>query len=237
MRLPNKINPCPIVESIIELRFEPEVPDDAIFGLIHREINDEYEHQKLPILDLPDYVRKNQPNLKFKPYYKFSNETHVINLGPRVISLIKKEPYKGWNSFSQNAKSIFSKLSRLEIVRKTERLGLRYINFFDGDIYDKVNLSLTLGNERFIKEDTYIKNVFEESGHKIILQVGNNANLNRNGKAGKGSLLDVDVHLEKMPNEFLINSENTLNKVHKTEKRIFFKLLNDSFIKKLNPQY
>lgn len=238
MDLPKKITPCPIVEAIIELRFEPDVPDEAVFGLIHRKIKDEYTHlQKLPILDLPEYVKKNQPNLKFKPYYKFSNETYDINLGPRVISLIKKEPYEGWQAFSESAKSILNKMNQLEIIKKIERLGLRYINFFDGNIYDKVNLALTLGNESFIKEDTYIKNVFGKSGHKIILQLGNNANLNKNNEVRKGSLLDVDVHLESLSNEFLMDSDDILNSIHKNEKEIFFKLLEDNFIKELNPQY
>jgi uncharacterized protein (TIGR04255 family) len=238
MDLPKKIAPCPIVEAIIELRFEPDIPDEAVFGLIHKEIKNEYTHlQKLPILDLPEHVKKNQPNLKFKPYYKFSNETYDINLGPRVISLIKKEPYEGWQAFSKSAKSILNKLNQLEIIKKIERLGLRYINFFDGNIYDKVNLALTLGNESFIKKDTYIKNVFEESGHKVILQLGNSANLNKNNEVRKGSLLDVDVHLESLSNEFLLDSDDILNSIHKIEKEIFFKLLEDNFIKELNPQY
>ena len=35
MQIPKKITPCPILEAIVEIRFEPEEPDDAIFGIIY----------------------------------------------------------------------------------------------------------------------------------------------------------------------------------------------------------
>lgn len=32
MELPKRITPCPIIDSIIEIRFESTVPDEAAFG-------------------------------------------------------------------------------------------------------------------------------------------------------------------------------------------------------------
>lgn len=238
MKLPKSIEPCPIIESIIELRFLASEPDDAIFGLVHKEIKEEYKSvQKLPILNLPEQIRNNQPNFKFKPYYKFSNKDYDINLGPRVISIIKREPYNGWKRFSSEAKSIFYRLSQLEIVSEILRLGLRYTNFFDENIYDKVDLELTLGDENFIKKDTYIKNTYEKSGHNIILQLGNSSTLRKGNEVRSGSVLDVDVSIENLSTNFLVNSEEVLNKVHKVEKETFFGLLKNDFINELNPQY
>ena len=35
IRLPEKINPCPILEAIVEIRFDSKVPHEAIFGIIY----------------------------------------------------------------------------------------------------------------------------------------------------------------------------------------------------------
>jgi hypothetical protein len=36
MKLPVSISPCPIVESVTEVRFETTVPEDAVFGLVYQ---------------------------------------------------------------------------------------------------------------------------------------------------------------------------------------------------------
>ena len=67
--LPKKINPCPILESIIELRFSTSFPHDAIFGIIYKEFKDLYPKvEPLPILQLPEIVRREDKNLLYKPY-------------------------------------------------------------------------------------------------------------------------------------------------------------------------
>ncbi|HYX05938.1 MAG TPA: TIGR04255 family protein [Bacteroidales bacterium] len=239
MKLPKSIEPCPIIESIIELRFLTNEPDDAIFGLFHREIRDQFnEVNKLPILDLPEKVRKAESNLKFKPYYKFSNTEFDINLGPRVISIIKKEPYSGWKKFSNTATNMVKVLKELDIVTSLERLGLRYINFFDYDVYEKVDVKLTLGGENFIKNDTLIKNTYKMSGYDVTLQLSNSSTLKNDDKIRNGSVLDIDVSLKSLRVSFLTEPQNELNDIHTTEKEIFFNLLKEEFvINNLNPKY
>jgi uncharacterized protein (TIGR04255 family) len=69
MKLPKKISPCPIVEAIIEIRFDASLPGDAIFGIIYNMLKDEYTNlEKLPILELPDAIRTTDPNLMYSPH-------------------------------------------------------------------------------------------------------------------------------------------------------------------------
>ena len=70
MQIPKKITPCPILEAIVEIRFEPEEPDDAIFGIIYNQFKKSFpEIEKLPILQIPDQFRSKDPNLIYKPHY------------------------------------------------------------------------------------------------------------------------------------------------------------------------
>jgi uncharacterized protein (TIGR04255 family) len=75
MEIPIKISPSPIVDSILELRFTTSLHHDAIFGIVYSAFKADYQkHESLPILQLPEPVRKTDPNLKFKPYYRLLNE-------------------------------------------------------------------------------------------------------------------------------------------------------------------
>jgi len=238
MRIPKKIDPCPIVESIIELRFKPSVPTDAVFGLIYNQVKNSYQEvQKLPILDLPEQIRNQDKNLLYRPYHKLRNEQYDLNIGPRVISLIKKEPYNGWERFSADTYDLIEQVAHAGIVKTIERLGVRYINFFDSNIYDKVDLKLLLGDKNFIKNDTYIKNVYEDSGIKIILQLGNNVSYNKSGSVKTGSLIDVDVSRYNLGDAFISSPNEILNEMHKKEKEVFFEILQDDFVNQLNPEY
>lgn len=238
MKLPKKINPCPIVESIVEIRFQPSVPPDAVFGLIFKEVKNLFKDvRKLPILDIPEPIRRHDKNLINRPHHKLKNENYDLNIGPRIISLIKKEPYVGWDNFSRDIINLLNQVSDVGVIESIDRLGIRYRNFFDLDIFNRVNLKLLLGEKNFIKEDTYIKNTFEESGIKIVLQLGNKVNYNKDGNKKTGSLLDVDVSKTNLNISFLSNPTNILNEMHDKEKEVFFNILQDKFINQLNPEY
>lgn len=52
MELPKKIDPCPIVDAIIEIRFSTNIHPSAVFGVIYNEFKDKYPTvEKLPILN------------------------------------------------------------------------------------------------------------------------------------------------------------------------------------------
>ena len=106
MQLPKKITPCPIAEAIVEIRFDsnPDIPADAIWGIIYNSFKEEYSFksiEKLPILQIPEPVRLNDPALIYKPNYKLSNEKFIFQIGPKVISLASAPNYIGWRIFSE----------------------------------------------------------------------------------------------------------------------------------------
>ncbi|MDZ7758957.1 MAG: TIGR04255 family protein [Desulfovermiculus sp.] len=69
MKIPKRIDPCPIVEALYEIRFEPNYPSDAIFGLIYKAMKQEFDSfEKLPILELPETIRSTDDVLEYKPY-------------------------------------------------------------------------------------------------------------------------------------------------------------------------
>ena len=74
--LPIRIEACPLIDALIEFRFEAAITKSAVFGIIYNLIKEEYRGNviNLPILQIPEQIREVDPNLKFKPLYRIENE-------------------------------------------------------------------------------------------------------------------------------------------------------------------
>ena len=81
MDIPKKITPCPIIESILEIRFNTKIPSEAIFGMVYSRIQGRFfpNMEKLPILQIPDQLRSNDPNLMFRPTHKLYKDNLLIS--------------------------------------------------------------------------------------------------------------------------------------------------------------
>ena len=66
--LPIRIEACPLIDALIEFRFEAAITKSAVFGIIYNLIKEEYRGNviNLPILQIPEQIREVDPNLKFK---------------------------------------------------------------------------------------------------------------------------------------------------------------------------
>jgi uncharacterized protein (TIGR04255 family) len=130
VKLPKKVDPCPILQAIVELRFDSTLPNDAIFGIIYKEFQDDYPNvEELPILQLPEIVRKQDPNLLYKPNYRLSkNEEFVFQVGAKMVSLAINKPYTGWQLFSEKLHNHIERVDSLNLSNSYSRIGIRYIN-------------------------------------------------------------------------------------------------------------
>ena len=71
MRLPKSISPCPIREAIAEVRFESNVPADAVFGIVYQALQKDFpKSEALPIVALPTLIRDATTDFVFQPHYR-----------------------------------------------------------------------------------------------------------------------------------------------------------------------
>ena len=101
--LPSRIEKCPLIDALIEFRFEAAIAKSAVFGVIYNLIRNDYRGNviNLPILQIPEQIREVDPNLKFKPLYRIEGDKFIIQIGYDVLSISSKMPYVGWPEFSQ----------------------------------------------------------------------------------------------------------------------------------------
>jgi len=236
-KLPRKISPCPIVEAVVEIRFDANIEADAIFGILYQEVKDKYPGpvEKLPILQIPEEIRSQDNALKKQPYYKLSHNNLSLSIGPKVFSISCYKDYIGWEEFSKVIEETLGIVDTLKIVTQVERFGLRYVNFFEEmDIFDNIVVQITKNDQPMDCDGKYIR--VKNHIDQIIstIQIANKAKL-RGGVKG-GSIVDIDVSA-KEPITFFENRTQLIKNCHEMEKKSFFELLTKNFLETLNPEY
>lgn len=240
-RMPLRLEKCPLVDALIEIRFESSIIGSAIFGIIYNLIRNDYNGTvtSLPILQVPEQIRRNDPNLKFKPLYRIEAEKYIIQIGDDVLCISSKIPYTGWGEFSSRTIELIKKISGENIINRVLRIGHRYVNFFEGDIMDKLTISKpTISG--YQTNNILVRTEIRDCDDFIdTVQITNSATYKSpfNTETLLGSLIDIDSFKEYGNNYFLENLEKEINKVHTCEKNMFFSLLTDDFLDSLNPVY
>ena len=238
MLLPKEIKPCPIVEAIIDVSFKASVPEDAVFGIVFNSVKSFYpEFVKLPIIQLPETIRSSDPTLKYLPHYQFSNDTFLFQLGPRKMSFHCSGEYVGWKDFSSHFYEVLDAISLINLVDIVHRTGIRYINFFESDVFKNINLKILM-NENPMEAKQIVLNAEIEDGKFINrLQVVHTGTLTVNSMEKTGSIIDIDTfHMEDLSDFFDIYRE-LIEEGHTAEKKLFFSLLKEDYLESLNPHY
>jgi len=239
INLPTRIEKCPIIDALVELRFEASVNANAVFGLIYGALMQSYPGNvmNLPIMQLPEAVRMSDPALKFKPLYRIENKDVIIQIGTDVISISSPLPYIGWVSFKEHVLQIIKLIHNSKIISRVIRLGHRYVNFFESDLLDKITMHFQM-TEGYAIQNLIITTQVKDSDFNNTIQFSNNAALYLGTPNQKnGSIIDIDTFRDYPDGYFLDNIEAEIMKAHQCEKTLFFSLLKPDFVESLNPQY
>jgi uncharacterized protein (TIGR04255 family) len=237
MKLPKSISPCPIKEAVAEIRFDSNVPADAVFGIVYQALKKDFSEAKpLSILNLPAEIRVADKDLAFQPHYRLQNDASVVLVGPKVISVGMRGDYPGWSVQSRRIKDTMNQFNQTGIVTKVLRVGLRYISFFAFDIYPNLLLKITVGDTSLDGEETVFKTILSGKGCKSLLQIRKGVALSKK-LSEKGSVIDIDSFTPSPAGEFANFLEQFLEDGHQAEKDLFFRLLKPDFLKTLNPIY
>lgn len=239
MTRPTKITPDPIIDAVVEFRFESDIPPDAILGMLFSVVRKEFpDFKKLPIAEIPEEIRRNDPQLKFAPCYQSISNGYRLNVGPNVISLGNPGNYVGWKeNFYPFLQDIVKQLENSEIVKKFTRVGIRYIDFFEVDIFENITLSIKLNDKPLVAKQTMISTIFEHDEFITRVNIQNNTVISRNNKKGFGSIIDTDTFWEPQYNVSFKKLAETIDNQHNVSLDVFFGLLKPDFLKTLNPEY
>ena len=127
----------PIIESICEFKFTEDTNwDITVPGLIFEDVRTEYPYKEQratqeisisPPTAESDKMRSQIKRSDFAVFYK-EDKKSLIQIGPRILSTSRLQPYQTWNDFKSQIGYAFGKLHGRVEPKEIQRIGLRYIN-------------------------------------------------------------------------------------------------------------
>ncbi len=237
-RLPERIEPCPIVEAIFEARFVSACPWDTMPGLVFAQIRDKYPEQKsLPLAEIPTSLRQN-PALSRLPLIQFLSGRFLIQMGPRVVNLVTRPPeYPGWPAIREELGWLTERLKAAAVIQATERLSVRYVDFFEGDIFESIRLGLAVDGQRLCGLRTDLATLFQRELMTVRLHVTNSAIVEPSGTPRTGSVVDLDAWFGPQDADLFANGLPRFEEARRAIKELFFGLLREDVLDKFNPVY
>jgi uncharacterized protein (TIGR04255 family) len=235
------ISPNPVVESIVEMRFDSDIPQNAIFGLLYSKLKDKFpEVKSLPIMQLPEEIRIKSDQFKHKAWYQLEGNEIVVEIGPDVITFnqnkILDKGYSSWKDYSKTIFEIIELLKSTQAINSVKRVGIRYISFFEANIFENVKANVSIINNAVTKENTQLVTEIKSGLFTKRITLQNNALLAHNGLEKVGSLVDIDAYFSESIVD-LGKIEKMVDDGHLELKELFFELLKEEFLKTLNPVY
>lgn len=242
-RLPNRITPCPIIEAVFEIRFVTSEPWTTLPGLLYAAIREHYDSKRdLPLAQFPEPVRSADPRLALQPLIRFEGQgPFAVVCGPRVVALATQpERYPGWGAIETELSWLVPKVLGSGIVHEPERLGVRYVDFFELDLFPRMRLGLAIDGGTVTEGDMTVAVTFSQwNPFAVRLAVSNNATMKgSDDRARRGSVLDADVGLGALDfdaDEGAIRDR--FRQAHRINKEAFFGLLRPEFLGTLSPEY
>ena len=239
-QLPVWIDPCPIIEVVSEIRFETAVPAEAIAGMVFASVRDDFPRMAtLPAAAIPAETRRHDPHLAYQAHYRLEGDSGVVLVGPNAVAIgISDRPYPGWPVARRQFEAVFERVAAANFISKVMRFGLRYVNFFEGNVLPQLTLSFNIDAEPITGVGTSFTSIFQERGCQLLLQVHSGVTLVTN-PAKSGSVIDIDAFNDKLPQSGSVTESfaSFLEIAHSAEKGMFFRLLAPELLQSLNPSY
>ncbi|MBI9096232.1 MAG: TIGR04255 family protein [Sphaerochaeta sp.] len=243
-KYPIKLGQCPIVETIFEVKFTPNCPDEVVFGVLFQAISPVLKGCNLvplPILQIPSEIRKNDPNLINQPHYHLIKDNLVVGIGPRTLFFSNREPYKGWNEFKRFVIQLLEAATQVKVISSVNQTGLRYINVIESPLFSVSNLVVSINEQPLTPDTTASIHTEIKKGDKVvILQLNNSVEISLNNKPVRTvSMIDIGIACNQVMSvdTFAKKLDSILEESHDLEKQTFYDLLLGSYIDAMSPIY
>lgn len=238
--LPVRISPCPILEAIMEVRFVTEEDWEVLPGLLFNLVRERYPVKKtLSLSQIPSDIRKKVPELTYRALLQFERENFVIRFGPRVFALATKGDYPGWPAFRSEMEWLLKRVEEAGFITEGERLGLRYMDFFEGRgrLFDLLTAKVFFGDYPVSGPELQVSKVLRREPFQARLVLNDGVTVRRGGAVVQGGLLDLDVWLSAQHFGLFNDGLEQFDKGHDLNKQVFFGLLDPSYLESLKPEY
>lgn len=248
--LPKAIDDCRLIETIIEIRIVPatEVGGAMLAGMLMPRLQEAgYLFRRVPQVNMMpegnESVRLTIENESGVPAGFFENEDERVRLlvdGTTIAFNCVNGPYIGWERYSAQIARVLDILEQEGVVAGYERTMIRYINEYDDDLLENVDIEVNPHGGGDNMYDTLEVRLSRNIGN-VVVYVSISGKRKRQstvtGEKRETSLLDVNVFDRLADGSGLADVKESLERIHLIEKESFFGLLKEDYLKSLNPIY
>src|SRR5258707_239087 len=226
IKIPKKITPDPIIESVVEFRFQTAFKKEEIISRIYNQLSSDFplfRDQQQQILIVP-----------FKPEYltkvSIQNKDFTVSFGSNVIVFGNAFGYKGWSLFSKMVYQYTESLVKTGLIGKIDRIGIRYVNFFKDVLLlsSNTNLKIDFVNKQDYSENKNTQIRTELSKGKFGFNLAMADNVAHNNSVV--SILDIDIYVDNLDSAFSNEIIQLFEDAHIEEKLLFYGLLKQEFV-------
>lgn len=239
---PESLSNDPILEALIEVRFEKSGQ------LVEITLASFLSHwpELIPsrVADaVPEQLMDMHPALKYKTGYELVDANipnFILRLGGQSISIHATRPYMSWKKYFPLIEKTVNTLNKIILPLKITRIGLRYINVFEAEMHHvnslndlSVNLSINEHENSDKFNAIYTKKINDNAS--INVRVATPNFIEGEIPPMTVALLDIDVY---SPDHHIFNGADDalmwIQSAHDYEKMAFFESVKTHVITKWN---
>lgn len=220
MKLPKRITPDNLIESIVEIRMNPILEQELWAGKM------EYSLGKLGW----EYVPLSSTDDKTLLYGLFVKDDLRFTIKDKSILFnCSLRKYIGWESYRKEIMDVVEKILMFPLANGFNRVQIRYISEFENvDFHNCVNKSVVSCGDKFNCRGIRLDKSENNSDIFVLLT---------NDSKTQSTYFDINIFERFEATDSIEKLMESLDNAHLKEKGTFFALLEDSFIEKLNPEY
>lgn len=227
----------PVVDAIVELRFDSQMPSQVVAGILFDKLTQHGygSFEELDIAQLPTDIKENDPNLRFAAHYRFKSEHYFVSISSRVIAIVCKcvgeSSYQGWDNYIAEINKILQEFDSLGIVSDFSRVGVRFVNLFTNpDILSRINISISAPNSDLMTDERMMGFVYKNEDMSTRINFATKAKLSfAEGESMEGAVLDVDSYIEKESITFE-QASSLIEDGHRLTEDAFVSILKEDFM-------
>jgi uncharacterized protein (TIGR04255 family) len=242
--VPKRLRKEPLLEAVWEIRFtsDRESVAELLPGLIYQAMEASFSKiERLPAANLPFPLLQQEATLRYVPTVRLEGSPYSIQIGEHVVSLSCRRPYTGWREFESRILDLAEILKKTNLLTNLERFSLKYIDVIslgDSPSLKLLEILVKLNTHELTTELVHLRTELRENGFLHIIQIispGQAVLLTR--ERFEGVLIDIDTVYQREAREFWLDFREQLNRAHQLNKSLFFRLLTEETIDKLEPEY
>jgi uncharacterized protein (TIGR04255 family) len=245
-KLPSKLGKEPLIDVVCATQFQSALAGEGFLpGLLMQKLHGrQLSFETLAAGQLPQIVREGAPGFKDAPLMsiKVDNQFNLL-IGSQWLAVGCQMPYSGWAKFKEIIFEAFGALKDAPFITQIDRHSLKYVDLMQHNGQESLapfRLEIDIAGRKIKDQATQFRTELVEPPflHAVTI-ISSVVASPPNQPPLTGALLDVDTHrIETYSVEdFLAALPTLLEEIHTANKALFFDILSNEGLSKLEPIY